>query len=104
MGCTWARLGVQLGNFRQIVLGEPHLRTHSRFIGDDHHGSPCNAAELPNPCLLMAKVLRTPRHFTGKKLVIASHNKGKLKEMVELMAQPRVSAAGQSVAGRCRTM
>jgi XTP/dITP diphosphohydrolase len=39
-----------------------------------------------NPCLLMAKVLRTPRRFTGKKLVIASHNKGKLKEMVELMA------------------
>ena len=39
-----------------------------------------------NPCLLMAKVLRTPRRFTDKKLVIASHNKGKLKEMVELMA------------------
>ena len=38
-----------------------------------------------NPCLLMAKVLRTPRAFTGRKLVIASHNKGKLKEMVELM-------------------
>jgi XTP/dITP diphosphohydrolase len=27
-----------------------------------------------------------PRLFTGEKLVIASHNKGKLKEMVELMA------------------
>jgi len=39
-----------------------------------------------NPCLLMAKVLRVPRRFTEKKLVIASHNKGKLKEMVELMA------------------
>ena len=39
-----------------------------------------------NPCLLMAKTLRTPRHFDGRKLVIASHNKGKLKEMVELMA------------------
>ena len=39
-----------------------------------------------NPCLLMAKTLRTPRHFDGKKLVIASHNKGKLREMVELMA------------------
>jgi XTP/dITP diphosphohydrolase len=39
-----------------------------------------------NPCLLMAKTLRTPRRFTEKKLVIASHNKGKLKEMVELMA------------------
>jgi len=40
---------------------------------------------VENPCLLMAKVLRTPRRFTGRKLVIASHNKGKLKEMVELM-------------------
>jgi XTP/dITP diphosphohydrolase len=39
-----------------------------------------------NPCLLMAKTLRTPRRFTDKKLIIASHNKGKLKEMVELMA------------------
>jgi XTP/dITP diphosphohydrolase len=39
-----------------------------------------------NPCLLMAKVLRVPRRFSEQKLVIASHNKGKLKEMVELMA------------------
>ncbi|MGH8735065.1 MAG: RdgB/HAM1 family non-canonical purine NTP pyrophosphatase, partial [Burkholderiales bacterium] len=39
-----------------------------------------------NPCLLMAKVLRVPRRFTEQKLVIASHNKGKLREMVELMA------------------
>jgi len=39
-----------------------------------------------NPCLLMAKTLRTPRHFDGRKLVMASHNKGKLREMVELMA------------------
>ncbi len=39
-----------------------------------------------NPCLLMAKALRVPRRFTEKKLVIASHNKGKLKEMVDLMA------------------
>jgi XTP/dITP diphosphohydrolase len=39
-----------------------------------------------NPCLLMAKVLRAPRRFTERKLVIASHNQGKLKEMVELMA------------------
>jgi XTP/dITP diphosphohydrolase len=39
-----------------------------------------------NPCLLMAKTLRTPRRFADTKLVIASHNKGKLKEMVELMA------------------
>ena len=39
-----------------------------------------------NPCLYMAKVLRVPRRFTDKKLVIASHNQGKLKEMVELMA------------------
>jgi XTP/dITP diphosphohydrolase len=39
-----------------------------------------------NPCLLMAKTLRVPRRFTENKLVIASHNKGKLKEMVELMA------------------
>jgi XTP/dITP diphosphohydrolase len=38
-----------------------------------------------NPCLLMAKVLRVPRRFTEQKLVIASHNKGKLGEMVELM-------------------
>jgi XTP/dITP diphosphohydrolase len=38
-----------------------------------------------NPCLLMAKVLRVPRRFTEKKLVIASHNTGKLKEMVALM-------------------
>jgi XTP/dITP diphosphohydrolase len=34
----------------------------------------------------MAKVLRVPRRFAERKLVIASHNKGKLKEMVELMA------------------
>ncbi|HSE73863.1 MAG TPA: non-canonical purine NTP pyrophosphatase, partial [Dongiaceae bacterium] len=33
----------------------------------------------------MAKTLRTPRAFTDKKLVIASHNTGKLREMVELM-------------------
>jgi len=39
-----------------------------------------------NPCLLMAKTLRTPRLFRENKLVIASHNKGKLKEMIELMA------------------
>jgi XTP/dITP diphosphohydrolase len=39
-----------------------------------------------NPCLLMAKVLRVPRCFTERKLVLASHNKGKLREMVELMA------------------
>ena len=39
-----------------------------------------------NPCLLMAKTLRVPRRFTENKLVIASHNKGKLREMVELMA------------------
>jgi XTP/dITP diphosphohydrolase len=39
-----------------------------------------------NPCLLMAKVVRVPRRFSERKLVIASHNKGKLKEMVELMA------------------
>jgi XTP/dITP diphosphohydrolase len=39
-----------------------------------------------NPCLLMAKALRVARRFTGGKLVIASHNKGKLREMVELMA------------------
>jgi XTP/dITP diphosphohydrolase len=38
-----------------------------------------------NPCLLMAKTLRTPRTFTDRKLVIASHNRGKLREMVELM-------------------
>jgi len=37
------------------------------------------------PCLLMTKVLHAPRRFTDKKLVIASHNKGKLREMVELM-------------------
>jgi XTP/dITP diphosphohydrolase len=46
-----------------------------------------------NPCLLMAKVLRTPRRFTGNKLVIASHNKGKLKEMVELMAPLGIEVA-----------
>jgi XTP/dITP diphosphohydrolase len=39
-----------------------------------------------NPCLLLSKTLSIPRHFTGNKLVIASHNKGKLKEMVALMA------------------
>ncbi|HET6620343.1 MAG TPA: RdgB/HAM1 family non-canonical purine NTP pyrophosphatase [Dongiaceae bacterium] len=33
----------------------------------------------------MAKVLHVPRRFTEQKLVIASHNKGKLREMVELM-------------------
>lgn len=39
-----------------------------------------------NPCLLLAKTLSIARRFTGTKLVIASHNKGKLREMVELMA------------------
>jgi XTP/dITP diphosphohydrolase len=39
-----------------------------------------------NPCLLLAKTLSLPRRFTGKELIIASHNKGKLKEMVALMA------------------
>lgn len=39
-----------------------------------------------NPCLLMAKVLRVPRRFAESRLVIASHNKGKLREMVALMA------------------
>ena len=39
-----------------------------------------------NPCLLLSKTLSSPRRFSEKKLVIASHNKGKLKEMVELMA------------------
>src|SRR5262249_16302677 len=39
-----------------------------------------------NPCLLLAKTLSLPRRFTAKELIIASHNKGKLKEMVALMA------------------
>jgi len=39
-----------------------------------------------NPCLLMAKTLSIARRFTEKNLVIASHNKGKLREMVDLMA------------------
>ncbi|HNB28702.1 MAG TPA: GNAT family N-acetyltransferase, partial [Alphaproteobacteria bacterium] len=39
-----------------------------------------------NPCLLMAKTLSLPRRFDGRELIIASHNKGKLKEMVALMA------------------
>ena len=39
-----------------------------------------------NPCLLLAKTLSLPRRFTGRELIIASHNKGKLKEMVALMA------------------
>lgn len=39
-----------------------------------------------NPCLLLAKTLSLPRRFTGKELIIASHNKGKLREMVALMA------------------
>ena len=42
--------------------------------------------DAENPCLLMAKTLSLPRRFADKKLVIASHNKGKLKEMVALMA------------------
>ena len=39
-----------------------------------------------DPCLLLTKTLSVPRRFTEKKLVIASHNKGKLREMVALMA------------------
>jgi len=39
-----------------------------------------------NPCLLLSKCLSIARRFTDKKLVIASHNKGKLHEMVALMA------------------
>jgi XTP/dITP diphosphohydrolase len=39
-----------------------------------------------NPCLMLGKTLSIARRFTEKKLVIASHNKGKLREMVDLMA------------------
>ena len=39
-----------------------------------------------NPCLLLSKTLSIARRFKEKKLVIASHNKGKLKEMIDLMA------------------
>ncbi len=39
-----------------------------------------------NPCLLLSKTLGIARRFTEKKLVIASHNKGKLREMIDLMA------------------
>ena len=42
--------------------------------------------DTENPCLLLSKTLSVARRFTSKKLVIASHNKGKLREMVELMA------------------
>jgi len=42
--------------------------------------------DAENPCLLMAKTLSLPRRFGGHELIIASHNKGKLKEMVALMA------------------
>jgi XTP/dITP diphosphohydrolase len=38
-----------------------------------------------NPCLLLSKTLSIARRFTDKKLVIASHNKGKLREMIDLM-------------------
>ena len=39
-----------------------------------------------NPCLLLSKSLSVARRFLDKKLVIASHNQGKLREMVALMA------------------
>lgn len=39
-----------------------------------------------NPCLLLSKTLSIARSFTGNKLIIASHNKGKLREMIDLMA------------------
>jgi XTP/dITP diphosphohydrolase len=42
-----------------------------------------------NPCLVMIKPLATPRahrRFTGPRLVIASHNAGKAREIAELLA------------------
>jgi XTP/dITP diphosphohydrolase len=42
-----------------------------------------------NPCLVMIKPLassRTPRRFSDRRLVIASHNAGKAREIAELLA------------------
>lgn len=39
-----------------------------------------------NPCLFLAKTLREARRFAERRLVVASHNPGKLGEIVELLA------------------
>jgi XTP/dITP diphosphohydrolase len=39
-----------------------------------------------NPCLFLAKTLREARRFTAQRLVVASHNKGKLREIEALLA------------------
>lgn len=39
-----------------------------------------------NPCLFMAKTLRDARRFAERRLLVASHNPGKLREIVDLLA------------------
>jgi XTP/dITP diphosphohydrolase len=52
-----------------------------------------------NPCLYMAKTLRQARRFADERLVIASHNPGKLREIGELLAPHRIAVAGAAALG-----
>jgi XTP/dITP diphosphohydrolase len=52
-----------------------------------------------DPCLFMAKALRAARRFQGRRLVLASHNPGKLREIGELLAPWRIEVAGAAELG-----
>jgi XTP/dITP diphosphohydrolase len=55
-----------------------------------------------DPCLIMLKPLDTSlghRQFTGRKLVIASHNAGKLREIAELLASYSIEAVSAAALG-----
>jgi XTP/dITP diphosphohydrolase len=52
-----------------------------------------------DPCLFMAKALRAARRFASPRLVIASHNPGKLREIGELLAPWGIEVAGAADLG-----
>lgn len=52
-----------------------------------------------NPCLYMAKTLRQARRFIDDRLVIASHNPGKLGEIAALLAPYRITVTGAAALG-----
>ena len=54
---------------------------------------------VENPCLYMAKALRQARRFADDRLVIASHNPGKLREIAELLAPYRITVSGAAALG-----
>jgi len=52
-----------------------------------------------NPCLYMAKTLRPHRHFEGSRLVIATHNPGKLREIADLLGPVGIAAESAGALG-----